>query len=184
MRPQSFERIQAMGKDSIWKLLFRFTGPAIISMMVASSYNIVDAIFVGRLGTDALGALTVVFPLMMIFMAVSAGTGAGAASLISRRFGAGDNEGASRAAGVAITMTVLIGAMMTAICLPNLDALIRLFGASGAVIEPARDYMSILATYAVLAFFPLVISTIVRAEGNPILSGAVMICLSSDKHCP
>ena len=39
-----------MGQDPVWKLLVRFSTPTIISMMVASSYNIVDAIFVGRLG--------------------------------------------------------------------------------------------------------------------------------------
>ena len=169
------ERIRAMGQESIWKLLFRFSGPAIISMLVASSYNIVDAIFVGRLGPESLAALTIVFPLMMIFMAISMGTGAGAASLISRRLGAGDNEGANRVAGVTISITLLIGALMTAIVLPNLEALLRLFGASGAILPLAESYMSILATYAVLAFFPMAIGTIVRAEGNPILSGAVMI---------
>ena len=84
-----------MAEHSVWKLLFRFSGPAIISMMVASSYNIVDAIFVGRLGTEALAALAVVFPLMLIIHAIAVGTGVGAASLISRRLGAKDIEGAT-----------------------------------------------------------------------------------------
>ena len=135
MRIAGAERIRAMGQDPIWKLLFRFSGPTIIAMMVASSYNIVDAIFVGRLGPEALAALTIVFPLMMIFMAISIGTGAGAASLISRRLGAGDHEGANRVAGVTISLTLMIGALMTAICLPNLEALLRLFGASDAILS-------------------------------------------------
>jgi len=164
-----------MGQDPIWKLLVRFSTPTIISMMVASSYNIVDAIFVGRLGPEALAALAIVFPLMMIFHAISIGTGAGAASLIARRFGAGDNEGANHVAGVTLGITLLIGALMTAICLPNLEGILRLFGASGAILTPAMDYMSILATFAILAFFPIVVNTIVRAEGNPILASAVMI---------
>jgi len=164
-----------MGQDPVWKLLVRFSTPTIISMMVASSYNIVDAIFVGRLGPEALAALAIVFPLMMIFHAISIGTGAGAASLIARRFGAGDNEGANHVAGVTLGITLLIGALMTAICLPNLEGILRLFGASGAILTPAMDYMSILVTFAILAFFPIVINTIVRAEGNPILASTVMI---------
>ena len=175
MREAAAERIRVMGEQSIWRLLFRFSGPAIISMMVASSYNIVDAIFVGRLGSEALAALTIVFPLMMIIHAVAIGTGAGAASFISRRFGAGDNEGANRGAGVTISITILLGALFTAICLPNLEGLLRLFGATGAILPIANSYMSILITYAVLAVFPMAIGTIVRAEGNPILSAAVMI---------
>ena len=164
-----------MGRDPVWKLLVRFSTPTIISMMVASSYNIVDAIFVGRLGPDTLAALAIVFPLMMIFHAISIGTGAGAASLIARRFGAGDNEGANHVAGVTLGITLLIGVLMTAICLPNLEGILRLFGASGAILTPAMDYMSILATFAILAFFPIVVSTIVRAEGNPVLASVVMI---------
>ena len=175
MRNEAAERIRVMGQASVWRLLLRFSGPTIISMMVASSYNIVDAIFVGRLGTEALAALAIVFPLMMILHAIAAGTGAGAASLISRRLGAGDYEGASRAAGVTITISTLIAALVTAICLPNLEALLRLFGAAGNILPLAESYMSILFTFAVLALWPMVIITIVRAEGNPILASAIMI---------
>lgn len=163
-----------MGKDSIWRLLIRFGTPAIISMLVASSYNVVDAIFVGRLGTSALAAITVSFPLMMIFMAIGMGTGMGAASAISRRLGAGEYDGASRVAGVTITTTLLLGGIFTAIMLPNLEGLFRLFKASDAVLPLAMDYMSIMATWMVVAFFPLAIGTIIRAEGNPLLPSLVM----------
>ena len=146
-----------------------------MSMVVAGSYNIVDAIFVGRLGSEALAALVVAFPLMMLFMGISMGTGVGAASLISRRLGAGDHEGANRVAGITITLTILVGALMTGICLPNLEALLRLLGASGSVLSLAKGYMSILATFAVVNSFALIMGTIIRAEGNPILSGTTMI---------
>lgn len=77
-------------------------------MVVAASYQVVDAIFVGRLGPEALAALAIAFPLMLIFMAIGMGTGVGAASLISRRLGAGDQEGANRVATVSIALTVLM----------------------------------------------------------------------------
>ncbi len=174
MKNGQLARAEAMGTDSIWRLLIRFGTPAIVSMLVASSYNVVDAIFVGRLGIDALAAITVSFPLMMIFMAIGIGTGTGAASAISRRLGAGEHEGASRVAGVTITTTLLLGALFTAIILPNLEGLFRLFKASDAVLPLAMDYMSILATWMVVAFFPMAIGTIIRAEGNPILPSVVM----------
>jgi putative MATE family efflux protein len=175
MRGRGSDRSQAMGYAPIWGLLLRFSGPAIVSMMVTSSYNIVDAIFVGRLGPDALAALAVAFPLMMVFMALSMGTGMGAASLISRRLGAGEREGANRVAGATITLVILMGALMPAICLPNLESLLRLFGASGSVLPLARGYMSVLITFSVANFFSMVIGTIIRAEGNPVLASAGMI---------
>jgi putative MATE family efflux protein len=168
-------RAEEMGRDPIWRLLLRFSAPAIAAMMVASSYNVVDAIFVGRLGPEALAALTIAFPIMMIFHAVAAGTGTGAASLISRRLGAGEREGASRVATVTITLTIILGALMTIICLSNLEALLRLFGASGSVLPPAKSYMSILFSFAILAFFSMTIGAVIRAEGNPVFPSAVMI---------
>ena len=175
VRNNTAERISIMGQGSIWKLLLRFSGPAIISMMVTSSYNIVDTIFVGRLGPQALAALALAFPLMMIFMSISIGTGTGAASLISRRFGAGDPEGAGRTAGVAIGFSIILGALLTAICLPNLDLLLRLFGATDSILSLSRSYMSILIAFAVLAFLPVTIGNIVRAEGNPVFASTIQI---------
>ncbi|MFC2019831.1 MATE family efflux transporter [Chloroflexota bacterium] len=175
MKTSDSHRSDVMGRDSIRRLLVRFSGPAIVSMMVAASYNVVDSIFVGRLGPEALAALMVAFPLMMLFMAIATATGTGAASLISRCLGAGDREAASRAAAVTLTLTVLLGVIMTAICLPNLEAIMRLFGATGTILPMAKGYMSILVNFAVINLFAFVVSSIIRAEGNPILASAAMI---------
>jgi putative MATE family efflux protein len=144
-------------------------------MMVASSYNVIDAIFIGRLGPEPLAALAIVFPLMMIIHAIAAGTGVGAASLISRYLGAKDTEGANRGAGTAIGITIFLGAIITAICLPNLKAILGLFGSSGPIQNLAEDYMSILVTFSILAIFPMAIGNIIRAEGNPMLSAIIMV---------
>ena len=138
-------------------------------MLVMGSYNVVDAVFVGRLGPEAIAALTVSFPLMMIFVAVGVGTGVGATSLISRLLGAGKREEANRVAAVSFSLVVLFGVLITAVCLPNLESLLRLFGAKAAVMPLAKSYMSILVTFAMFNFFPMIVGAIIRAEGNPIL---------------
>jgi len=164
-----------MGQAPIWKLLLRFSGPPIVSMVMGASYNVVDAIFVGRLGPESLAALSIAFPLMMIFMSIGTGSGVGAASLISRRLGTGDQEGANRVAGVSIALAILIGALITLVCLPNLEALLRLFGASGPVLPLAKSYMSILLTFQVLNSFLMIIGSVIRAEGSPIFSSGAQI---------
>jgi len=175
VKPRENQRSAAMGSGSIWRLIVRFSGPAIISMLVASSYNVVDAIYVGRLGPEALAALTIAFPLMMVFMGLATGTGVGAASLISRRLGAGDHEAADRTAGTTITLSLIVSVLMAAVCLPNLPALLRLFGASGPVLPLAESYVSIMVVFAVIEFFPLGMTNIIRAEGNPLLASTGMI---------
>ena len=175
---QAERKSERMGIDPVWRLLLSFSGPAIISMTVAASYNLVDAIFIGRLGAEALAAITVAFPMTLAFTAVAAGTGIGAASLISRRLGAKDNEGADNVAGVTISLTVIISALMMLICLPNLETLARLLGADNTVMPLAIEYMSILVYFILISFFPHIMASIIRAEGRPILPSITLIISS------
>lgn len=175
---QAERKSEKMGTDPVWRLLLSFSGPAIISMTVAASYNLVDAIFLGRLGAEALAAATVAFPMTLAFTAVAAGTGIGAASLVSRRLGAKDNEGADNVAGVTISLTVIISALMMLICLPNLETLARLLGADNTVMPLAIDYMSILVNFILISFFPHIMASIIRAEGRPILPSITLIISS------
>lgn len=164
-----------MDQDPIWRLLLRFSGPAIISMMVASSYNLVDAVFVGRLGTNALAAMSVTYPLVLSFVAIASGTGVGVTSLISRSLGGGDHENADRTAGVAITLCFLLSSIIAILCLPNLDMILRMLGAGDSVLPLARSYISILIIFTIFSYLALIISNIIRADGNPIFSSAVAI---------
>ena len=79
-----------MGEEPIIKLLLKLSAPAIAGMLIQALYNIVDSIYVGRLSTDALSALSISFPVQMFLIAVGVGTGVGTSSLISRLLGKGD----------------------------------------------------------------------------------------------
>jgi len=172
------QRREAMGKDPIWRLLLRFSGPAIISMTVASSYQLVDAVFVGRLGQEALAAMTVTYPLILSFIAIASGTGVGVTSLISRSLGAGDSEGADKVAGNAITICFLLAAIIAAACLPNLDAILRTLGAGDSVLPLAKSYISIVISFTLFSYMSMIMSNIIRADGNPVFSSSVAVSSS------
>ena len=167
-----------MGTDPIWRLLFRFSGPAIISMTVASTYNLVDAVFVGRLGSDSLAAMGITFPLLLSFIALASGTGVGTTSLISRSLGAGERKNASKAACVAITLCLIVSALIALVCLPNIKSILTLLGAEDTVLLLAQDYVSVLIKCVVFTCLSMILGNIIRAEGNPIFSSAVMVCSS------
>ena len=76
-----------MGVMPVPKLLYSMAIPAICSMTLQAVYNIVDSIFVAQLSERALAAVTLVFPIQMLIVAVGVGTGVGLNSLISRRLG-------------------------------------------------------------------------------------------------
>lgn len=164
-----------MGKDPVWRLLFHFSGPAIVSMTVASTYNLVDAAFVGRLGADALAAMTVAFPLIMSFIAISSGTAVGATSLISRCLGEGETKKADIAACVSITLCFILSAAIAVICLPNIEPILTVLGAKSTVLSLAEDYVSILIKFILFSYLFMILGNIIRAEGNPVFSSSVMI---------
>lgn len=164
-----------MGEDPVWRLLFHFSGPAIVSMTVASTYNLVDAIFVGRLGAESLAALTVTFPLILSFIAVTSGTAVGATSLISRALGEGKREKADITACVSITLCFILSAVIAVICLPNIESILAVLGAKNTVLSLAEDYVSILIKFILFSCLFMILGNIIRAEGNPVFASSVMI---------
>ncbi len=169
---------EIMGQRPIWRLLARFSGPAIISMTTQSTYNMVDRIWVGKMGYDGLAALQASFPWMLLFMSISIGTGMGAASLISRKLGSGQKEEANQVAGNAITLSLIIGIVMAVICLPLLEPILSMSGASEAVMPLARQYLFIIAAFSVFDSFMLVMGTVIRAGGSPIFPSVVFVTAS------
>ena len=80
--------------------------PMMLSMLIQSLYNIVDSIYVSRLGTDALTAVSLAYPLQNAIVSVGVGIGVGISSAISISLGKGDQEGADRSATIGIALTV------------------------------------------------------------------------------
>jgi putative MATE family efflux protein len=157
-----------MRDGNISSLLWSFSWPAIIGMLVNSLYNIVDRIFVGRgIGSLAIAATTVAFPIMIIFMAVSMLIGIGTTALISIRLGEQRLDDAERVAGNGITMIILLPAIMAIIFLLFTEPLLVAFGASPAVLPYARDFVTIIMLGSVFGSFSIGVNNFIRAEGNP-----------------
>lgn len=164
-----------MGKDPIWRLMLRFSTPAVISMTVASSYQLIDAMFVGRLGREALAAMSVTYPLALSFTAIASGTGVGVTSLISRSLGAGDTRGADKVVGTAIALCFFLAGILALISLLNLDRILVMLGAEEGVLALARSYSQIMIYSILAAYLAMILSNIIRADGNPIFSSSVSV---------
>lgn len=173
-----------MRDQNINKLLWKFSLPAIIAMLVNALYNIVDRIFVGRgIGSIAIAATTVAFPIMIILLAVSILIGIGATALISIRLGQQKIEEAEKVAGNGAVMLVILPLIITVIYLLFPEPILVFFGASPEVLPYARDFVQIVMMGAVFGSISMGMNNFIRAEGNPRLSmltqvtGALINCV-------
>lgn len=147
------------------KAILRLSGPMIVAMLLMSTYNLVNAIWVAGLGSDALAAVGFVTPLFMILIGLGVGVGAGVNSTISRRIGAGDREGANLAATNAILITFALSLLLTVVFFILVEPIMLLFGA-GETTSLAVTYGKVIFLGTVLILFTNVAYAILRAEGD------------------
>lgn len=156
-----------LGDRRIGVLLVKMSLPAFVGMFVMILYNVVDTIFIGHyVGPLGIAALSVVFPLQMFFVGIGQMIGMGAASVVSRSIGAGDLERASSALGNALSSTLLFSGVIMTISLPLMDPLALLLGASPQVLPLVKGYMGVILGGTFFQFSPMVLGTLIRAEGE------------------
>ena len=103
------EQQNKMGTAKMGPLIFSMALPAMISMIINALYNIVDSIFVAKYSQDALAAVSLVYPIQMLVVAIGVGTGVGVNSLIARRLGEKRQEEADSAAEHGVALAVVGG---------------------------------------------------------------------------
>ncbi len=170
------DRSEQLGKDKITDLLLRFSIPAVIGMLVNALYNIVDRIFIGNgVGSLGIAGITIGFPLMLILMGFGMLVAIGAASLISIKLGEKKKDEAELTMGNGIILLIGTSVVLSILGLAFLDPLLRLFGASQAVLPYARDYMQIILMGTVFMSIGFGMNNFIRAEGNPRIAMLTML---------
>ena len=163
----SSQNIIDLENKRIGPLLAKLAIPTTIGMLVNSLYNIVDTIFIGKgVGTLAIAAIGIVFPIQMIIMSLAQLIGLGSASIISRSLGKKDFERAGLTIGNSFIAITILGIVFSVVIFIFMNPILRLFGATENIIPYARDYLSIVAFGFV--YFPFLVSTnnLIRAEGD------------------
>lgn len=157
-----------LGTKPIGALLWQYSLPAIIAMVASSIYNIVDSIFVGQgLGDEAISGMAVASPFMNLSAAFGAMVGIGASTVISVRLGQGKYDEAQHILGNTISLNVVLGVIFTVACLPFLDEILYLFGASDVTLPYARQYMFIILLGNMVTHLYYGLNAVLRSAGHP-----------------
>ncbi len=152
----------------VGRLLWQYSLPAVVGMLVMSLYNVVDRIFIGQgVGADAITGLTLTFPVMNITVALGVLIGAGASARISIMLGAKDLRGAHLVLGNALTlMLIIIGIYLPVFAIYMTDIL-QMFGADAGSMPYAYTYMMWMLPGIALSNITFTFNNLMRASGYP-----------------
>lgn len=165
-----------LGNDKINKLLICFAVPCVISMLINSVYNIVDQIFIGKgVGTLGNAATNVIFPLVILANAIAGLIGNGAAANLSLKLGEKKEDEARASIGASITLTFGISILFAVLAYIFLPKLVYMFGCTENVYNYALSYGQIILMGAPFMIIYSVLSSIIRADGNPKYSMIMLV---------
>jgi putative MATE family efflux protein len=174
------ETYRRMTQDPVSRLIAHLAVPTIISMLVTSFYNIADTVFVSQLGTQASGAVGIVFSLMSIIQAIGFTFGLGSGNYVSRLLGSRDRETADAVFSTAFFTAFGAGLLLTIFGLSFLDSFMRMLGSTPTILPFARDYGGVILFGAPFMAASFVMNNNLRAEGNAtlgmrgIVAGAIL----------
>lgn len=146
----------------------RYAIPAVIGMVVSSLYNIVDGIFVGRgVGEAGLGAINIVYPFVMLEIAITMLIAIGGANHFSANRGRGDDKAANNIFLQSMILITGIGVVLNLLVLLFTPTVCRLLGADEVLLPYARDYIWWIALFGILYMPGLGLSIFVRNDNAP-----------------
>lgn len=162
-----------MGTMPVKNLLISMGIPIILSMMLQAVYNIVDSAFVANIphiGEPALNALTLAFPVQMLMVAISIGTGVGTNALLAKSLGEGNQEKASKVAGNSIFLCIVIFIIFLLFGIFGVEAYIKSQTKNDLISGLAIDYLKICCILSMGIVFFSIFEKLLQATGRSIWS--------------
>ncbi|MBQ2944646.1 MAG: MATE family efflux transporter [Ruminococcus sp.] len=161
-----------MGTKKILPLILSMSLPAMFSMLIQALYNVVDSVFLGNYGTnsDALTAVSLVYPLQLLLIAFIVGTAVGVNSLIARRLGEQKVKEAEQVASTGIILAVATWVVFAIIGIFFSRPFITFMAGTENqdIISYGVDYISVVLIFSLGAFIQVMIEKSIQATGNMI----------------
>lgn len=155
-----------LGNDKISKLLLGMSIPAILSMLVAAIYNIVDRIFIGRINPLGLTAIGITMPFQVVQMAFILLIGVGGSTLISIKYGEKKYDSAEKILYNSLVLIIISELIISLVCIIFMDPIFDLMGVSKDVYGYAKDYIWIILIGGVPGLTGYCLNNSVRSLGH------------------
>ncbi len=167
MKADKEKRMLDLGNDPIGPLLIKMSLPSVVAMLVMALYNVVDTFWIGKISPEAIAALTICFPIQILFGAIGVGTGVGAGSFAARMFGEKNILKGNRTAGQTVFFSLFFGIIIIIVGTLFPEGVLRFFGATENILPLSVSYLRPVVFGAPFLFFMMMSDCLFRSEGNP-----------------
>ncbi|MBB5352894.1 putative MATE family efflux protein [Haloferula luteola] len=175
-------RALSLTTDPIDRLTWRIAWPMSIGMFFNTMYNVVDTWCAGWLGTEALAALSLSFPVFMVVMVTGSGLSQGTTALMAQAWGGGRPEEAKHVFAQSLLLALAAGLVMSVVGNLAAGPIFRLLGAEGSYLTKAQDYMRPVLYGSIFILMPMALNAALMALGetrhfrNFLIGGFVANC--------
>ena len=160
------ELMKLFGTEKIGKILLRLAPPVMLAQLIQALYNIVDSLFVGKYADSGLTALSIVYPLQLLMIALAVGTGVGVNTVMAARLGIGRKKQAEEYAGVATPMALIMWLVFAGVCWCIMPLYARVSSQSPDVIRDVVTYGRIVCLFSTGLFLESVWTKVHQANGD------------------
>lgn len=157
---------ELFGHQRISRILLRLAPPVMFSQLIQALYNIVDSFFIGRSGETGLTALSIIYPVQLLMIALAVGTGVGINTLMARKLGSGRNEESRKCAGMATPLALILWALFALAGFFFMPVYARLGSSTEEVISDVIIYGRIVCIFSFGLFLESGWTKVLQSEGN------------------
>ena len=159
-----------MKEKPILPLLLSLSLPAMISMMVNSLYNIIDSIFVAKIGENAMTAISLVYPIQNVIISLAVGFGVGINAMIALYLGAGKKQRANVVATQGMALSIVHGILLTIIGIIIMPRFLKLFTSDFTIINLGTRYSTIALSFSVIIMISVTFEKIFQSVGKMVIA--------------
>jgi putative MATE family efflux protein len=173
---QPAARTKLLLEGPIFSTLLRLSAPNVLNLLALAGMITFDALFVGRLGPDALAGVSLAFPwVMLVMQSTNGGMGGGVASAIARALGGGHRDRADALVFHAFVLALALGALFSTSMLIGAPFVFRWMGGQSEVLSAALSYSNAAFSGAICICMLNLLGNAVRGTGNMGLPASVLV---------
>ena len=157
---------QFFGKEKIGKVLLKLAPPVMLAQLIQALYNIVDSLFVGRYSDVGLTALSIVYPLQLLMIALAVGAGVGLNTVMAAKLALGKREEADEYAGVGSPLALAMWLIFAAVCWLIMPFYASISTGSAEIAADVVSYGRIVCVFSIGLFLESMWTKVLQANGD------------------